>query len=93
MSASPRAANHRDEHEEPEAVAAPRQPSCPASARRPERRLDVGDGEEHCLCRTRRSRREVYAKLDRAAGAGRRELDQAEVVTGGAVGIQPPSEP
>src|SRR5271170_3256181 len=40
------------------------------------RRLDVGDGEEHCPCRTRCSRREVYAKLDRAAGAGRRELDQ-----------------
>jgi hypothetical protein len=54
------------------------------------RRLDVGDGEEHCLCRTRCSRCEVYAELDRAAGAGRPELDQAEVVTGGAVGIQPP---
>jgi hypothetical protein len=57
------------------------------------RRVDVGDGEEHCLCRTTCSRREVYAKLDQAAGAARRELDWAEVVTGGAVGIEPTSEP
>ena len=36
---------------------------------------------------------EVHAELDRAAGTGRRELEKANVVTCGAVGVEPPPEP
>ena len=56
------------------------------------RRLDVGDDQVQALGRTGRGRREVRAELDRAPGARRRELDQAEVVTGGDVGVEPPAE-
>ena len=45
------------------------------------------------LSRTGRGRRESRAELDRALGARRRELDQAEVVTAGDVGVQPSPQP
>src|SRR5208282_236722 len=38
-------------------------------------------------------RRDVLAELDRAPGARRRELDQAEIFAGGAVEVEPPSDP
>src|SRR5208282_2224984 len=38
-------------------------------------------------------RRDVLAELDRAPGARRRELDQAEIFAGGAVDVEPPSDP
>jgi hypothetical protein len=58
----------------------------------PARSLDVGDDQKQGLSRTGRGRREVHAELDCAAGTGRRELDQAESRTGGAVGVKPPPE-
>src|SRR5664279_2112657 len=54
--------------------------------------LDIGDDQVPNLSRTGRGRRESRAELDRALGARRRELDQAEVVTGGDVGVEPPPE-
>jgi hypothetical protein len=56
------------------------------------RSLEVGDDQVQVLGRARRRRGEVRAELDRAAGARRRELDDAEVVTGGEVGVEPPAE-
>src|SRR5271155_2446489 len=53
---------------------------------------DVGDDQES-LGRTGSGRRDVLAELDRAPGARRRELDQAEIFAGGAVEVEPPSDP
>ena len=53
---------------------------------------DVGDDQVLALGRTGRGGREVGAELDRAAGARRRELDQAEAAGGGDVGVDPPAE-
>ena len=52
---------------------------------------DVGNDQE-CLGRTGSGRRDVLAEMDRAAGARRRELDQAEIFAGGAVDVEPPSD-
>src|SRR6202453_626402 len=54
--------------------------------------LDVGNDQE-CLGRTGSGRRDVLAEMDRAGGAQRRELDQAEIFGGGAVNVEPPSDP
>src|SRR6516165_4308485 len=54
--------------------------------------LDVGNNQE-CHGRTGSGRRDVLAEMDRATGARRRELDQAEIFTGGAVNVEPPSDP
>ena len=54
--------------------------------------LDVGNDQE-CLGRTGSGRRDVLAEMDRATGARRRELDQAEIFAGGAVNVEPPSDP
>ena len=53
---------------------------------------DVGNDQE-CPGGTWSGRRHVLAEMDRAAGARRRELDQAEVFAGGAVNVEPPSDP
>ena len=53
---------------------------------------DVGNDQE-CPGRTGSGRRDVLAEMDRAAGARRRELDQAEIFAGGAVNVEPPSDP
>src|SRR5215469_5305465 len=54
--------------------------------------LDVGNDQE-CLGRTGSGRRDVLPEMDRATGARRRELDQAEIFGGGAVNVEPPSDP
>jgi hypothetical protein len=54
--------------------------------------VDVGHDQVQALCRAGCSRREVDAKLDRAAGAWRRELHQAEVIGRRPVGIESPPE-
>src|SRR6516164_9230288 len=53
---------------------------------------DVANDQE-CLGRTGSGRRDVLAEMDRATGARRRELDQAEIFAGGAVNVEPPSDP
>src|SRR6266851_1760607 len=55
-------------------------------------RLDVGDGQLQAVSRTRRGRRDPGAEDDRALGGGRGQLHHPEVLTGGAVGIQPPAQ-
>src|SRR5271170_4919535 len=52
---------------------------------------DVGNDQE-CFGRTGSGRRDVLAEMDRATGAWRRELDQAEIFAGGAVNVEPPSD-
>ena len=52
--------------------------------------IDVGDDEVQALSGAGCRGGDVLAKDDRARGARRRELDYAEVVTGGEVGIEPP---
>jgi hypothetical protein len=47
---------------------------------------DVGDDQE-CLGRTGSGRRDVLAEMALAAGARRRELDQAKIFAGGAVNL------
>jgi hypothetical protein len=54
---------------------------------------DVGDDQVQALSGARRRRGDVLAEDDRAPGAGRRELDHAEVVTAGELGVEPPPEP
>src|SRR4029077_3826497 len=54
--------------------------------------LDVRNDQES-LGGTGSGRRDVVAELDRAPGARRRELDQAETLGGGAVEVEPPSDP
>jgi hypothetical protein len=54
------------------------------------RSLDVGDSQEQSLGRSSSGGREVYAELNRTPGAGRCELDQEEIVTRRAIGIQTP---
>src|SRR5271168_4318213 len=54
--------------------------------------LDVGNDQE-CLGRSGSGRRDVLAEMDRATGARRRELDQAEIFASGAVNVEPPSDP
>ena len=56
------------------------------------RRLDVGDDQLQALGRAGRGRRHALAERDRAARAGRRELDDAEGVADGEVGVGPPAE-
>ena len=56
------------------------------------RGLDVGDDQVQALGRAGRGRREARAELNRAAGTRRRELDDAEAVTGGEVGVESPAE-
>jgi hypothetical protein len=56
------------------------------------RRLDVGDDQVQVLDRTGRGRGDVRAERDRAAGARRRVLDDAEDVSGGDVGVEPPPD-
>ncbi len=56
-------------------------------------RRDVGDDQVQALGGAGCSRGDVLAEDDRASGAGRRELDHAEVVTVVVVGIKPPPEP
>src|SRR5580704_18597360 len=56
------------------------------------RGFDVGDGEVRALGRPRHGRRDVPAKLDRAAGAGGRELNQTQVLAAVDVGVEPPPE-
>ena len=54
----------------------------------------TGDGAvpaEH-LGRAGRGRCEIRAELDRAARAGRRELDDPEAIIDREVGVEPPSE-
>src|SRR5277367_5168377 len=53
---------------------------------------DVGNDQE-CLGRTGSGRRDVLAEMDRAAGARRRELNQMEIFAGGAVNVEPSSDP
>ena len=53
--------------------------------------LDVGDDQVQALGGAGRRRGDVLAEDDRAPGARRRELDHAEVVTGGEVGVEPPA--
>ena len=55
-------------------------------------RLDVGDDQVQPPGRAGRGGGQVRPKLDRAPGARGRELDQAEVPTGGDVGVEPPAE-
>jgi len=43
--------------------------------------VDVGHDQVHPLRRARRGGREVGAELDRAPRAGRRELDETELIT------------
>ena len=70
----------------------PRSTSTPRADERGARRLDVGDDQVQPLRRAGRGRRHARAELDRAARARRRELDDAEVVAGGDVGVEPPPE-
>ena len=50
---------------------------------------DVGNDQE-CFGRTGSGRGDVLAEMDRATGARRRELKQAEIIAGGAVNVEPP---
>ena len=54
--------------------------------------LDVGDDQVQALGGAGRRRGDVLAEDDRAPGAGRRELDHAEVFTVVVVGVEPPPE-
>src|SRR5262249_31110033 len=54
---------------------------------------DVGDDQVQALSGARRRRGDVLAEDDRAAGARRRELHDAEVVTAAELGVEPPPEP
>ena len=56
------------------------------------RGIDVGDCQVQVLGRTGRGRRQALAELDRAPGAGRRELDDAEAAAAD-IGVEPPAEP
>jgi hypothetical protein len=55
------------------------------------RGLDVGDDQAQAQRGTGAGWRDVRAELDRAPGAGRRELEQAELA-GHDVGVEPPPE-
>jgi hypothetical protein len=54
--------------------------------------LDVGDDQVQPLAGAGRRRGDVLAEDDRARRARRRELDDAEVVTGCEVGVEPPTQ-
>src|SRR5215217_1771662 len=54
--------------------------------------VDVVDREDQPVSRPGLSRREALAHVNRALRAGRRELHPADVVAGGEVRVQPPSE-
>ena len=54
--------------------------------------LDVGDDQVQALGGAGCRRGDVLAEDDRAPGARRRELDHAQVVTAGEVGVEPPPE-
>src|SRR5438128_1623906 len=56
------------------------------------RSLDIGGDQVETLGRAGGGRRDVRAELDRAPGAGRRELDDPEAVIEGKVGVEPPPE-
>src|SRR5271163_5294827 len=55
--------------------------------------LEVGDDQVQALGGAGRRRGDVLAENDGTPGARRRELDHAEVVTGGEVGVEPPPGP
>src|SRR5882672_3410120 len=55
--------------------------------------LDVGDDQVQALCGAGYRRSDVLAKDDRAPGARRRELENAEVFAAVVVGVEPPPEP
>ena len=54
---------------------------------------DVGDDQVQALGGARCCRGDVVAKDDRASGARRRKLDNAEVITVVVVCVEPPPEP
>jgi hypothetical protein len=54
--------------------------------------LDVGDNQVQPLGGAGCRRGDVLAEDDRAPGAWRRELDHAKIVTGGEVGVEPPTQ-
>jgi hypothetical protein len=54
--------------------------------------LHVGDDQVEALGRARRSGCDLRAKLNRAPRAGRCELNDAEAVIKGEVGVEPPAE-
>jgi hypothetical protein len=54
--------------------------------------LDVGNDQVQALGGAGRRRRNVLAEDDRGCRAGRRELDDAVVVAGGEVGVEPPAQ-
>ena len=56
------------------------------------RGLDVGDDQVQALGRAGCGRREARAELDAAVRTRRRELDDAEAVTGGDIGVKSPAE-
>jgi len=53
---------------------------------------DVRDDQVQALGGAGRRRGDVLAEDDRASGARRRELDHTKVVTGGEVGVEPPTQ-
>ncbi len=53
--------------------------------------LDIGDDQVQRLSGTGHRVREVRPELDRACGPWRRELDQAKVLAGGKIRVQPPA--
>src|SRR4029077_10102288 len=55
-------------------------------------RLDVGDNQVESLRRTGSSRRHLRTELDRAWGARRRVLDDAEAVLEREIGVEPPPQ-
>jgi hypothetical protein len=56
------------------------------------RSLNAGDNQVEALRRAGLSRRDVGAELNRTPRAGRRELDDAEAVIEGEIGVEPPPE-
>ena len=54
--------------------------------------VDVGNDQVQALGGAGCRRGDVLAEDDRGRRAGRRELDDAEVVAGGEVGVEPPAE-
>jgi hypothetical protein len=54
--------------------------------------VDVGNDQVQALGGAGRRRGDVLAEDDRGRRAGRRELDDAEVVAGGEVSVEPPAQ-
>src|ERR1700690_3295299 len=55
-------------------------------------RIDVGDDQVQPPGRAGRGGGQVRPELDRAPGPWRRELDQSELLTDGAICVEPPPE-